>query len=144
MHGAAIKKGHFFLRVAVFGAVDVQPGEKDIGLTERHLVDEAEVTLHHLGPGQLRRRVNGNPVETVRPQGVAVKSRVIGVWSLNGWKRSKKPHRPRARTNGEIIFDMRYKYHKHVSSGDVFVHHKPGIPLSSYPRPLAQCQSEPA
>lgn len=67
-------------------AVDVQPGVKDIELTERHLVDEAEVTLHHLGPGQLRRWVNGNPVEPVRPQGVAVKSRVIGVWSLNGQK----------------------------------------------------------
>lgn len=41
-------------------------------------------------------------------------------------------------------FDAIFKYHKHVSSGDVFVHHKPGLPLSSYPGPLAQCQSEPA
>lgn len=77
-------KSDIFLIVAAFRGVDVQPGAKDIELTERHLVDEAEVTVHHLGPGQLRRRVNGNPVETVRPQGVAVKSRVIGVGSLNG------------------------------------------------------------
>lgn len=76
-------KRDIFLIVAAFRVVDVQPGAKDSELTERHLVDEAEVTLHHLGPGQLRRRVNGNPVETIRPQGVAVKSRVIGVRSLN-------------------------------------------------------------
>lgn len=35
-------------------------------------------------------------------------------------------------------------HHKHVSSCDVFVHHKPGLLQPSYPRPLAQCQSEPA
>lgn len=79
-------KRDIFLTVAAFRDVDVQPGAKDIELTERHLVDEAEVALHHLGPGQLRGRVNGNPVETICPQGVAVQSRVIGVWSLKGSK----------------------------------------------------------
>lgn len=57
-------------------------------LTERHLVDEAEVTLHHLGPGQLRRRVHSYPVETIRLHGVPVKSWVIGGWSLNRKKES--------------------------------------------------------
>lgn len=69
--------------VAACPHVDMQPGANDAELTERHLVAEAEVTLHHLGPGQLRRRVNSDPVETICPQGVAVKSRVIGVRSLN-------------------------------------------------------------
>lgn len=35
-------------------------------------------------------------------------------------------------------------HHKHISSSDVFVHHKPGVSLPSYLRPLAQRQSEPA
>lgn len=44
----------------------------------------------------------------------------------------------------DLVIVFLLKYHKHVSGGDVFVHHEPGIPLSSYPRPLAQGQSEPA
>lgn len=67
---------------AAFWHVDMQPGVNKIKLTERHLVEEAELTLHHLGPGQFRRRVNSYPVETIRPHGVTVKSWVIGVWSL--------------------------------------------------------------
>lgn len=63
--------------------MDTQPTTNNIKLTERHLVDEAEVTLHHLGPGQFSRRINSYPVETICPHGVTVKSRVIGGWSLN-------------------------------------------------------------
>lgn len=51
-------------------------------LTERHLVDEAEVALHHLGPDQLRGRIRGDPVEAVGPRRVTEESRVIGGRSL--------------------------------------------------------------
>ncbi len=51
-------------------------------LTERHLVDEAEMTLHHLGPGQFGRRITRHPVEAVSPHRVTEESRVIGGWSL--------------------------------------------------------------
>lgn len=63
--------------------MDMQPRTNNIKLTGRHLVDEAEVTLHHLGSGQFNRRITSYPVETVRPHGVTVQSRVIGGWSLN-------------------------------------------------------------
>lgn len=47
-------------------------------LTERHLVDEAEVTVHHLGPDQLGRRGLTDPMEAVCSSGVAEQSRVVG------------------------------------------------------------------
>lgn len=144
-------KSNVSVIVAAFWQVNTQPGVKNIKLTERHLVEEAELTLHHLGPSQFRRWVNSDPVETICPHGVTVKSWVIGGWSLNSEKCTQKnPQLLRALTNGEILWwlimnaNKPLEYHKHISSGDVFVHHKPGIPLSSYPRPLAQCQSEPA
>lgn len=62
--------------------MDTQPRTNNIKLTEQHLVDEAEVTFHHLGPGQFSRRITGYPVETFCPHGVTVKSWVIGGWSL--------------------------------------------------------------
>lgn len=61
----------------------MQPRTNNIKLTERHLVDEAEVTLHHLGPGQSSRRITRYPVETICPHGVTVKSWVVGGWSLS-------------------------------------------------------------
>lgn len=51
-------------------------------LTERHLMNEAEMTLHHLRPGEFRRRVDCHPMETVGPRRVTEKRRVIGSWSL--------------------------------------------------------------
>ena len=52
-------------------------------LTERHLVDEAEVTIHHLGLGKFRGRVHCEPVEAVCPHSVTEKSWVICRRSLN-------------------------------------------------------------
>lgn len=46
-------------------------------------MNEAEMTLHHLGPDEFSRRVNCYPVETVCPHRITEKSRVIGSWSLN-------------------------------------------------------------
>lgn len=63
--------------------MDTQPRTFNIKLTERHLVDEAELTIHHLSPGQFSRRITSYPVETIRPHGVTVKSGVIGGRSLN-------------------------------------------------------------
>lgn len=57
-------------------------GSEAARLTERHLVDEAEVALHHLGPDQLCGRVQGDPVEAVGPRRVTEESWVIGGRSL--------------------------------------------------------------
>lgn len=62
--------------------MDPQPKTNNVKLTEWHLVDEAEVTLHHLSPSQFNRWITSYPVETGCPHGVTVKSRVVGGWSL--------------------------------------------------------------
>lgn len=46
-------------------------------------MNEAEVALHHLGPDQVKRRVNRNPVETVGPHCITKESWVVGRRCLN-------------------------------------------------------------
>ena len=50
----------------------------EAALTQRHLVDEAEVTVHHLGLDERWRRVYRYPMETARLQRVPKQSRVVG------------------------------------------------------------------
>lgn len=46
-------------------------------------MNEAEMALHHLGPDQVKRRVNRNPVETVGPHCITKESWVVGRRCLN-------------------------------------------------------------
>ena len=64
---------------------------------------EAEVTVHHLGPSQVRRGVKCYPMETVCPHCVTKMSWVIGGWSLN--------HKECA----EIAENIKQKHLKNVS-----------------------------
>ena len=59
-----------------------QQAGPEAALTQRHLVDEAEVTVHHLGLDEHRRRVYRYPMETARLQRVPKQSRVVGCRTL--------------------------------------------------------------
>lgn len=82
VHGAGTHRGKMFscLTSTIAGGRCFNSNAK---LTQRHLVNEAEVALHHLGPDQVKRRVNRHPVETVGPHRIAKESWVVGRRRLN-------------------------------------------------------------
>lgn len=110
--------------------------------TQWHSMHEAKMTIHHLGPGEFRRRVHCQPMEAVRPQRVTEQSGVVGSWSLEEKVKMSKPKKKKISKNNDDI-TARPSHHKHVSCGHVFVHHKPGVLLSTNPGPLTQSHGEP-
>lgn len=64
--------------------------------TQWHSMHEAKMTIHHLGPGEFRRRVHCQPMEAVRPQRVTEQSGVVGSWSLEEKVKMSKPKKKKS------------------------------------------------
>lgn len=110
VHGAGTHRGKMFscLTSTIAGGRCFNSNAK---LTQRHLVNEAEVALHHLGPDQVKRRVNRYPVETVGPHRIAKESWVVGRRRLNHEVHEEQGEKKKLKVNAEPG-DLSRRLHK--------------------------------